>query len=42
MLTRLTVVTVWQNVRILKPGGGHGHPLHYACLENPMDTAEVT
>ena len=19
------------------PGGGHGHPLHYSCLENPMD-----
>ena len=19
------------------PGGGHGNPLHYACLENPMD-----
>ena len=19
------------------PGGGHGHPLHYYCLENPMD-----
>ena len=18
-------------------GGGHGNPLHYACLENPMD-----
>ena len=20
------------------PGGGHGHPLQYSCLENPMDT----
>ena len=20
------------------PGGGHGNPLHYSCLENPMDT----
>ena len=19
------------------PGGGHGHPLHYSCLENPTD-----
>ena len=19
------------------PGGGHGNPLHYLCLENPMD-----
>ena len=19
------------------PGGGHGHPFQYACLENPMD-----
>ena len=19
------------------PGGGHGNPLWYACLENPMD-----
>ena len=19
------------------PGGGHGYPLYYACLENPMD-----
>ena len=19
------------------PGGGHGNPLRYACLENPMD-----
>ena len=19
------------------PGGGHGYPLQYACLENPMD-----
>ena len=19
------------------PGGGHGSPLHYSCLENPMD-----
>ena len=19
------------------PGGGHGHPLQYSCLENPMD-----
>ena len=19
------------------PGGGHGHPLQYSCLKNPMD-----
>ena len=19
------------------PGGGHGHPVQYSCLENPMD-----
>ena len=19
------------------PGGGHGYPLQYSCLENPMD-----
>ena len=19
------------------PGGGHGHPLQYSCLENPID-----
>ena len=21
------------------PGGGHGYPLQYSCLENPMDRA---
>ena len=21
------------------PGGGHGHPLQYSCLENPTDRA---
>ena len=21
------------------PGGGHGNPLQYSCLENPMDSA---
>ena len=21
------------------PGGGHGNPLQYSCVENPMDTA---
>ena len=20
------------------PGGGHGNPFQYSCLENPMDT----
>ena len=26
------------------PGGGHGNPLQYSCLENPMDrgTREAT
>ena len=22
------------------PGGGHGNPLQYSCLENPMDRGE--
>ena len=22
---------------IVSPGGGHGNPLQYSCLENPMD-----
>ena len=22
------------------PGGGHGNPFHYFCLENPMDRGE--
>ena len=22
---------------IRSPGGGHGNPLQYSCLENPMD-----
>ena len=21
----------------ITPGGGHGHPLQYSCLKNPMD-----
>jgi len=21
----------------MSPGGGHGNPLQYSCLENPMD-----
>ena len=21
----------------ISPGGGHGNPLEYSCLENPMD-----
>ena len=21
----------------ISPGGGHGNPLQYTCLENPMD-----
>ena len=23
------------------PGGGHGHPLQYSCLENPMDRGSL-
>ena len=23
------------------PGGGHGNPLHYSCLENPMDLVGI-
>jgi len=22
------------------PGGGHGNPLQYSCLENPMDRGD--
>ena len=22
------------------PGGGHGNPLHYSCLDNPMDIGD--
>ena len=22
------------------PGGGHGNPLQYSCLENPMDKGD--
>ena len=22
------------------PGGGHGNPLQYSCLENPMDSRD--
>ena len=22
---------------LISGGGGHGNPLHYSCLENPMD-----
>ena len=24
------------------PGGGHGNPLQYSCLENPMDRGAMT
>ena len=24
------------------PGGGHGNPHQYSCLENPMDMIEAT
>ena len=25
------------NVKLIFPGGRNGNPLHYSCLENPMD-----
>ena len=25
------------NLKLIFPGGGNGNPLHYSCLENPMD-----
>ena len=28
---------VWIPVCGRSPGGGHGNPLEYSCLENPMD-----
>ena len=24
------------------PGGGNGNPLHYSCLENPMDREDYS
>ena len=27
------LITGWRR----SPGGGHGNPLEYSCLENPMD-----
>ena len=24
----------------ISPGGGHGNPLQYSCLENPMDRGD--
>ena len=29
----LGLITVWED----STGGGHGSPLQYSCLENPMD-----
>ena len=26
-----------QKTQVQSPGGGHGNPLQYSCLENPMD-----
>ena len=28
---------VWSLDQEEPPGGGHGHPLQYSCLENPID-----
>jgi len=25
----------------ISPGGGHGSPLQYSCLENPMDSGTL-
>ena len=27
----------WAGLSWRSPGGGHGNPLQYSCLENPMD-----
>ena len=32
-LRDLGAIPVWGR----SPGGGHGNPLQYSCLENPMD-----
>ena len=30
--------TMWETLGSRRyPGGGHGNPLQYSCLENPMD-----
>ena len=29
--------TIWATREALLPGGGHGNPLQYSCLENPMN-----
>ena len=31
------LIPVWDR----SPGGGHGNPLQYSCLENPMDEESV-
>ena len=33
---------MWEDLDLIRglgrsPGGGHGNPLQYSCLENPMD-----
>ena len=32
----LFIILFWLR-QVLVPGGGHGNPLQYSCLENPMD-----
>ena len=27
----------WTPGLVRSPGGGHGNPLQYSCLENPLD-----
>ena len=27
----------WQSILVFLPGGGHGNPHQYSCLENPKD-----
>ena len=28
---------IWRGITRNSPAGGHGNPLQYSCLENPMD-----
>ena len=30
-----------QEIRKDSPGGGHGNPLQYSCLENPCDRSQA-
>ena len=38
LLTSAGDIRLWFNPWVRKsPGGGHGNPLQYSCLENPMN-----